>query len=152
MIGVHAAAVRQTVSTNAQCVNGCWQIAAPSESGVTADLGPAWEYFLLERHFRRTQCVGRRNVVRKMCDALAVPRQNNSSVVVFLEMKTSGQFADAMPQLRAGISKMIDAGLPSDAVIRAEIWYRREPKVRIEAPRIEKVAGRSVFVRHRKSE
>ena len=139
------------LSVDGACVAGCWTDQPPSEAGVVADQGAGWSYFLLERHFGRSQCVGRKQVASVMCDALAVPLQASRRAVIFIELKTHGQFADAMPQLRAGIERLVSAGLPEQTAISAEIWYRREPKTRIDTSRIEQVAGRKVFIRHKKS-
>jgi hypothetical protein len=121
------------------------------EAGVTADLGAGWAYFRVEAHFASAECVGQGNTVSGICDGLAVPRQGNRRKLVFLELKTSGKYAKAVDQIRAGVREILAHGIPNDVVLHAEIWHSRTPKATITAHRYISVNERTVFVRHRKS-
>ena len=146
MHSVGYATLRPEVCDN----NGCWQRSALQEAGVTADLGAGWIYFLLERHFQSRACVGL-TTRADVCDGLGVPLQENRAKIIFLELKTSGKFAKAIDQIRAGVEAMLQYDLPHGVALHAEIWHRRVPKCTIKGHRIIEVEGRTVFVRHRAS-
>jgi hypothetical protein len=131
--------------------NHCWQRPPISEAGVTARVGAGWMCFLSERHFSTRACVGRNGLTAGLCDAVAVPRQANQRRLIFLELKTSGQYADAVVQIRACVRKILAFGIPANVALTAEIWHCREPKSTITGYRQEDVDGRTVFIRHRRS-
>lgn len=130
---------------------GCWQTGPLTEAGVTADLGAGWRYFLTERHYGSAQCVGRANTSGRICDALAVPNQANRRRLVFLELKSSGQYAAAIKQIRRAAERVVAEGLPSGIALSAEIWCARDPKTTIVGQRRIRVAGRDILVRHKRS-
>lgn len=136
----------------AVCDNDCcWQQRAPSEAGVVASTGSGWHYFLSEKHYQRETCVGKAGRISGMCDAVAVPAQDNRRKLIFLELKSSGQYADAIRQIRTGVNAILAHGVPPNVALVGEIWHKREPKSPIRTHRICEVAGRKVFVRHRKA-
>jgi len=96
--------------------------------------------------------VGRRGTIREICDGVGVPQQANRRRLVFIELKTSGKYAKAIRQIRAGVAAILSHDIPRDVALSAEIWSRREPKSTINGSRIIQVEGRKVFVRHRRSE
>jgi hypothetical protein len=121
------------------------------EARVTADVGAGWMYFRVEDHFGSIDCVGRGNTISEICDGLAVPMQANRRKLIFLELKTSGKYAKAIEQIRAGVRAILAHEIPQDVVLHAEIWHSRVPKATVTIHRVVCVEGRSVFVRHRQS-
>ena len=147
MNSVAVADIKKTVCDK----NRCWQHGSVSEAGVTASRGSGWCYFLIEKHFRDTRCVGRDGKMSVMCDAVAVPLQASRKELAFLELKTSGKYSDAVNQIREGVRALLSYGVPAGVALIAEIWHTREPKSTVRTGTFIEVEGRSVFVRQRKS-
>lgn len=86
-----------------------------------------------------------------MCDGLGVPLQDSQRKLVFLELKASGSYADAAPQLRAGVQVVLSLGIPRSVALTAEIWHSKRPKATLAISKRMVVNGRPIFVRHRRS-